>query len=88
MIREEEDTQLKKNTVFRRNKKCISQENNNNHQHNDNSPVPRKMLKMEFTLTTESESENLNNNIYTLPVSNQFSLSYCYRKYIMVIVKY
>lgn len=77
--REEKDTRLQKNTVFRRMKKCISQEihhsnhhhhhnnNNINNNNNDNGPPPNKIIKIE---STESESENLiNTKTYTLPVS-------------------
>lgn len=73
MEREEKDTKLKKNEVFRRNKKCITQENhNNNHHHSDNGPTPCKMLKLESSSSTESDTENTNNK--TFSVSNYFNL--------------
>lgn len=72
MEREENDTRLQKNHVFRRNKKCISQDNqlcnsklNNHHHHsNDSDMPPCKMIK--------TESENTNNNVYSLSVSDYF----------------
>lgn len=67
MEREEKDTQLKKNTVFRRNKKCISQDTHHHRHHHHNGPPPNKIIKLESS--TESETEILNNNSYTLPVS-------------------
>lgn len=79
MDREEKDTHLKKNTVFRRNKKCISQDvhnnnnaltldvhnNNNCHHHTDIDSPPCKMIKVESS--TSAETENIN-NLYSLPV--------------------
>lgn len=73
MDREEKDTHLKKNTVFRRNKKCISQDVHNNnsinnsncHHHSDIDSPPCKMIKVESS--TSAETENMN-NLYTLPV--------------------
>lgn len=67
MEREEQDTKLKKNTVFRRNKKCITQKNHHHHHHYDNCPPPNKIIKIETS--TESETEVKNDNPYTLPVS-------------------
>lgn len=72
MDREEKDTRLQKNTVFRRTKKCISQEHhhsNNHHHRNDIDHPPHKIIKIESSGTTESETETMNNNTYTLPVS-------------------
>lgn len=72
MDREERDTQLQKNTVFRRTKKCISDDihnNKNHHHHNDNGP-PCKVIKLEESSTsTGLESENIN-NVFKLPVSS------------------
>lgn len=70
MEREEKDTQLKKNTVFRRNKKCISQDYHHHCHHRHNCPPPNKIIKLESS--TESETEIKTNNSYTLPVSNLF----------------
>lgn len=67
MEREENDTHLEKNTVFRRNKKCISQKSHHHHHHNDNGPPIKKIIKLESS--TESETEIKSNNSYTLPVS-------------------
>lgn len=74
MEREEKDTKLQKNTVFRRTKRCISQENLNNnnhhhHHHNDNDTPPSKIIKIESSDFTDVESEN---NTYILPVSDNF----------------
>jgi len=68
MDREETDTHLKKNTVFRRNKKCISQEinhNNNRHHHSDSEPTPAKIIKLESSTSTENKTDNT----YILPVN-------------------
>lgn len=68
MEREEKDTHLKKNTVFRRNKKCTSQDNinyNTNCNHHHNGP-PCKVIKIESSST---EPDNTDNKVYTLPVS-------------------
>ncbi|VVC37991.1 p53-like transcription factor, DNA-binding,p53, DNA-binding domain,p53 tumour suppressor family,p53/RUNT- [Cinara cedri] len=67
MEREEQDTKLKKNTVFRRNKKCITQKNHHHHHHHhyDNGSPPNKLIKIETS--TESETEIKNDNPYTLP---------------------
>lgn len=71
MEREEKDTHLKKNTVFRRTKKCISEDVHNNHHHHDNGP-PCKSIKLEESSTlTGLESENIN-NMFTLLVSDNF----------------
>jgi len=77
MDREEKDTRLQKNTVFRRTKKCISEDfhsiSNHHHHHNDNdNGPPPKIIKLEESSTsTGLESENIN-NIFTLPVSDYF----------------
>jgi len=71
MDREEKDTHLQKNTVFRRNKRCISQEinhNNNRHHHSDSDAPPAKVIKLESS--TSTEPANTIDNTYTLPVSN------------------
>lgn len=76
MDREEQDTRLQKNTVFRRNKKCISQEHHlsNNHHHRSNiDNPPTKVIKLE---STESETENMDNKTYLLPVSTYFYLNF------------
>lgn len=68
MDREEKDTHLQKNTVFRRNKKCISQEihhNNNRHHHSNTEPPPAKIIKLESSTSTD----NITNNAYILPVN-------------------
>lgn len=72
MDREEKDTKLEKNTVFRRNKRCISQENQQNHKnhHHNNDLSLSKVIKME---TSESEADSIN---YSLPVSNIYKI-YC-----------
>lgn len=84
MDREEKDTKLEKNTVFRRNKRCISQENPQNHkhhhQHNSNNLPPSKAIKLE-TSSTESEVESIN---YSLPVSDLFIYVYIYIKIILI----
>jgi hypothetical protein len=77
--REEKDTKLQKNSVFRRTKKCFSQDNHHSnhrrhhhhHHNNNNCAPPNKIIKIE---STESESENVNNNAitYTLPVSKYY----------------
>lgn len=67
MSKEEKDAKLEKNTVFRRTKKCISQE----HRHHRNDS-PCKIIKIESSASTESETENNNSNSYTLPVSSNF----------------
>jgi len=78
MEREENDTRLKKNIVFRRNKKCISQDthhnNNNRHHHNNNNNNDKDSPPCK-TIKLESSSDELQNttNIYTLPVSITFS---------------
>ncbi|XP_025412779.1 cellular tumor antigen p53-like isoform X2 [Sipha flava] len=73
--REEKDTKLQKNSVFRRTKKCFSQDNHHSnhrrhhhHHNNNNCAPPNKIIKIE---STESESENVNNNAitYTLPIN-------------------
>lgn len=67
MEREEGDTKLKKNTVFRRTKKCISQENLKNihhHHHHTHNDTPSKIIKIE---SSDMETENYE---YTLPVSD------------------
>lgn len=79
MDREEKDTRLQKNTVFRRTKKCISQEHHHSsshHHRNDNDHPPHKIIKIESSASTESETENLNNNIYTLAVSLNLYLNF------------
>lgn len=77
MEREEKDTKLQKNTVFRRTKRCISQENlnNNNHHHhnNDHDTPPSKIIKIESSEYTDVEPEN---NTYILPVSNYFVFNF------------
>jgi len=68
MDREETDTHLQKNTVFRRNKKCISQDinhNNNRHHHSDSEPPPAKIIKLESSTSTENRTDNT----YILPVN-------------------
>lgn len=74
MEREEKDTKLQKNTVFRRTKKCISQKNlhnnKNHHHHNDNDTPPSKIIKIESSDFTDMESEN---STYILPVSDNFN---------------
>lgn len=87
MDREEKDTRLQKNTVFRRTKKCISQDHrhsNNHHHRNENDHPPHKIIKIESSGTTESETENMNNNTYTLPVSFHFYLNFNCLKLIMI----
>lgn len=72
MEREEKDRKLKKNEVFRRNKKCISQESNK-HCHSDNGgSTPCKILKLESHSSTESDTENTINKSFS--VSNNFYL--------------
>lgn len=78
MDREERDTQLQKNTVFRRTKKCISEDfhsisNHHHHKDNDNGPPPKIIKLEESSTSTGLESENIN-NIFTLPVSDYFIL--------------
>lgn len=74
MEREENETKLKKNTVFRRNKRCISSgtSHHHHHHHNDNCPPPCKVIKTESSEVEDGESVNVKNNTYSLPVSNRF----------------
>jgi len=68
MVREEKDTRLEKNMVFRRTKKCISQginHNNNHHRHSDSDLPPPKIIKLESSTSTE----NITDTTYALPVS-------------------
>lgn len=74
MEREEKDTHLKKNTVFRRNKRCTSQDdnvNNNNCHHRNDFASPCKMIKVESSSSLEPDStgNNVTSVKYTLPVS-------------------
>jgi len=74
MDREERDTQLQKNTVFRRTKKCISEDN-----HHDNGP-PRKVVKLEESSTsTGLESGNIN-NMFTLLINYNTNNKENYKK--------
>ncbi|CAI6363917.1 unnamed protein product [Macrosiphum euphorbiae] len=69
MDREETDTHLQKNTVFRRNKKCISQDinhNNNRHHHSDSEPPPAKIIKLESSTSTENRTDK---TYSTFPIS-------------------
>jgi len=69
MVREEKDTHLEKNMVFRRTKKCISQEinhNKNHHHHSDSDLPPSKIIKLESSTSTE----NITDTTYALPVSS------------------
>ncbi|XP_026818673.1 cellular tumor antigen p53-like isoform X1 [Rhopalosiphum maidis] len=69
MVREEEDTHLKKNTVFRRTKRCISQEinhhKNHHHHHSEHEIPPAKIIKLE----SSTSAENITENTYTLPIN-------------------
>ncbi|KAF0753580.1 cellular tumor antigen p53-like isoform X1 [Aphis craccivora] len=68
MVREEKDTRLEKNMVFRRTKKCISQginHNNNHHRHSDSDLPPPKIIKLESSTSTE----NITDTTYALPIN-------------------
>lgn len=63
MEREETYTRSQKNTVFRQNKKCISQKinhNNNRHHHSDSEPAPAKIINLESSTSAENITDNTN----------------------------
>ncbi|XP_050548910.1 cellular tumor antigen p53 isoform X2 [Daktulosphaira vitifoliae] len=72
MDREENETKLKKNTVFRRTKRCMTTHTERHHHHHhrhDNNPLPPKMIKLESTDITESESDCVQEKNFTLPIN-------------------
>lgn len=66
MEREENDTKIKKNTVLRRYKRCIS----SGHHHHQENDIPCKHIKTEPK--TPEEKNDQENCTYSLSVSIQY----------------